>query len=84
VKDLQQIKLKNGITQNVGLNLSDIISKADTFKIVLENIEFPEVARNDAYVIFKVNSQQLKNTSGQYNLLNQDDEYISDGTWYIY
>lgn len=84
VKDLQQIKLKNGITQNIGLNLSDIISKADTFKVVIENIEFPEVARNDAYVIFKVNSQQLKNASGQYNLLNQDDEYISDGTWYIY
>ena len=84
VKDLQQIKLKNGITQNIGLNLSDILSKADTFKVVIENNEFPEVARNDAYVIFKVNAQEIKATSGQYNLLDQDDQFVSDGTWYIY
>lgn len=84
VKDLQNLKLKSGITQNIALNLSEIISKADTFKITINGIEFPEVARNDGYVIFRVNSQELSSSSGQYNLLDQDDEYISDGTWYTY
>lgn len=84
VRDLQQIKIKSGITQNIGVNLSEIISKADTFKIVIDGTEYPEIARNDGYVIFKINSQLLNETSGSYNLLNQDDEYISDGTWYVY
>lgn len=83
-KDLQQIKLKNGITQNIGLNLSDMISKADTFKIVIDSMEYPEIARNDAFVIFRINAQELKTSAGQYNLIDQDDQFISDGTWYIY
>lgn len=83
-KDLQQMKLKSGITQNVGLNLSDMMSKADTFKIKINSIEYPEVARNDAYVIFKINAQDLATASGQYLLIDQDDQYISDGAWYTY
>ena len=84
VKDLQQIKLKSGISQNIGLNLSDYLTKVDTFKISINGKEYPETARNDGYVIFKINALELSSNAGQYNLLNQDDEYISDGTWYIY
>ena len=84
VKDLQQIKIKSGIAQNIGLNLSDFISKVDTFKIIIEGKEYVEIARNDGYVIFNVNALEISGNAGQYNLLNQDDEYISDGTWYVY
>lgn len=84
VKDLQQIKIKSGIAQNIGLNLSDFISKVDTFKIIIEGREYVEIARNDGYVIFNVNALEISGNAGQYNLLNQDDEYISDGTWYVY
>ena len=83
-KDLDQIKLKSGITQNIGLNLSFIMSKVDTFKIQIDGVEYLEVGRNDAYVIFRINTLELKGAAGQYNLLNQDNEYISDGTWYTY
>lgn len=83
-KDLEQIKIKSGITQNIGLNLSTIMSKVDTFKIMIDGMEYPEIGRNDAYVIFKLNALEMKTTAGQYNLLNQDNEYISDGTWYLY
>lgn len=83
-KDLEQMKIKSGITQNIGLNLSAMMSKVDTFKILINGVEYPEIGRNDAYVIFKINALELKGAAGQYNLLNQDSEYISDGTWYIY
>ena len=84
VKDLQQLKIKSGITQNIALNLSDFISKVDTFKITIEGKEYVEIARNEGYVIFKINALELSSNNGQYNLLNQDDEFISDGTWYTY
>ena len=83
-KDLEQMKLKYGITQNVGLNLSSIMSKVDTFKVMINGKEYIEIGRNDAYVIFKINALELNGAAGQYTLLNQDNEYISDGTWYTY
>lgn len=84
VRELQEIKLKSGITQNIGLNLAEMISKVDTFKIQIGTKEFPETARNDGYVIFKINTLELAASSGMYNLINQDNEFISDGTWYMY
>lgn len=83
-KDLEQIKLKSGLTQNIGLNLSSMISKVDTFKITIADKEYVEIGRNDQYVIFKINALELSGSAGQYNLLDQNDEYISDGTWYLY
>ena len=83
-KDLEQMKLKYGITQNVGLNLSSMMSKVDTFKVMIDGKEYIEIGRNDAYVIFKINALELNGAAGQYTLLNQDNEYISDGTWYTY
>ena len=84
VRDLEQIKLKSGLTQNIGVNLSALMSKVDTFKISIDGTEYAEIGRNDSYVIFKINTLEFTKTSGQYNLLNQDDEFISDGTWYLY
>lgn len=84
IKDLEQIKIKSGITQNIGINLASIISKINTFKMIINGKEYIEIGRNDIYVIFKINASELTDKAGQYILMNQDNEYISDGNWYTY
>ena len=36
------------------------------------------------YVLFNINAALLNSTAGTYAILNQDDEFISDGSWYLY
>jgi hypothetical protein len=84
VQALPQLKIKANLTQNIGLNLAEMISKVESFKLVLDGKEYVEYARNDGYVIFRINSQDFKSANGDFNLLNQDGEFINDGTWYIY
>lgn len=80
---LQELTLIPELTQNVGINLVDYMSKVDAFKISINSQVFIEYARNDVYVIFKINTSLLTTTSGQYHILNQDDEYISSGNYII-
>ena len=84
VTSLQNIKIKAGLNQNIGINLSDLMTKVETFKLVIEDVEYVESARNDIYVIFNINGGQIKKTSGTYSILNQDDEFISTGVWVTY
>ena len=87
VHDVNSIKLRQGITQNVGVNLMDWMTKVETFKIVMNTVTLVEYARNDNYVIFNINTDKIlfatdTNTySGEYHVLNQDDEYITSGKW---
>lgn len=87
VHDVNSIKLRQGITQNVGVNLMDWMTKVETFKIVINTVTLVEYARNDNYVIFNINTDKIlfataANTySGEYHVLNQDDEYITSGKW---
>lgn len=83
-QELQNIKLRTGVTQNIGINLVQYMTKVETFKIVIENTEYVESGRNDIYVIFSVPAANLKASSGIYNITNQDDEYISSGNWQLY
>ena len=84
VADLQNIRIKTGVKQNIGINLSDVMTKVETFKLIIDSIEYVEYGRNDIYVLFNINAALLNSTSGNYAILNQDDEFISDGTWYLY
>ena len=84
VNDLQNVKIRQNVTQNIGVNLADYMTKVETFKLWIENNEFIETARNDVYVIFSINANKLLQSSGRYDILNQDDEYISTGTYTIY
>ena len=84
VTTLQNIKIKTGLNQNIGINLSDLMTKVETFKLVIEDTEYVESARNDIYVIFNINAGEIKKASGVYSILNQDDEFISTGTWVTY
>ena len=83
-QELQNIKLRNSYIQNIGINLSEYMTKVETFKIVIDNNEYIEKGRNDIYVIFNINAKELSNTYGKYDILTQDDEYISTGNYTIY
>ena len=72
------------MSQKIGINLGQYLSKVEAFKLKLDDIEYTEVGRNDVYVIFDVNANMITSASGTYNIVNQDDEYISSGNWIIY
>lgn len=81
VQDLQDIKLQLGVTQNVGINLNNYLTKVETFYMNIEGMQLVEHARNEAYVIFKIVTNKFQNKSGTYHISNQDNEYISSGNW---
>lgn len=81
VQDLQSIKIQSGVVQNIGINLSNYMTKVETFFLTIDNNRFIETGRNDVYVIFSIIANQIKNNSGYYHISNQDDEYISSGQW---
>lgn len=84
VQDLQNIKIREGVTQNIGINLVNYMTKVDTFKLVLDNTEYIESGRNDIYVIFNIPAVSLTSVNGKYNITDQDDTYISSGNWSLY
>lgn len=79
--DLQSIKLRMGLSQNIGINLSEYMTKVEGFKLSIEGKESIESARNDIYIIFKVDTTILSVPSGTYHILDQDGEYISSGEY---
>ena len=82
-QDLQSITVHNGIKQNIGINLSEYMTKVDTFRLKIGNINVSESARNDIYVIFSIDASSLGSNSGTYHISNQDDEYISSGKYNV-
>lgn len=89
VHDVQSIKLRRNITQNIGISLIDFMTKVETFKIVINGVTITEYARNNNYVIFNINTNAVLNatdtdvTSGEYHVMNQDDEYLTSGNWSV-
>lgn len=84
VNDLQSIKLRDGVVQNVGINLSDYMSKVNDFKLKLDGYEFVESGRNNIYVIFTIPTNQIVNKNGKYDIVvAETDEYISSGNYII-
>ena len=83
VKDAQNIKIRQSLTQNIGINLSEYMTKVESFKLSIENNEYIEIGRNDIIVIFRVNSNDLENTSGVYNIFDDESNYITSGNWTI-
>ena len=51
--------------------------------MTIENEILQEIGRKSNYVIFNINAIKLKETSGTYNIFNQDEEYITYGNWTI-
>lgn len=81
VKDLQNIRIRQSLVQNIAINLSEYLLKVESFKIVIGSHEYIEIGRNDILVIFKINSNELETTSGTYNLFDDENNYITSGNW---
>ena len=82
--DLQTIKIRTYIKQNIGINLADYMSKIDSFILSIDGNNFNEIGRNDIYVIFKVDASLLNNTSGKYDIIDSDGNYLSTGNYSLY
>lgn len=80
---LQQINIKAGVSQNIGINLDEYLSKVETFKLIIDQVEYIETGRNNMFVIFNVNATKFTTNSGSYIITNEDNEYISDGTYSV-
>ena len=59
------------------------MTKVSIFKLIIDGLEISEYGRNDIYVIFEINGSDLTNTSGTYNILDYDDNFISSGTYSV-
>ena len=81
VKDLQNISIRSTLAQNIGINLSEYMTKVETFKIIIGNNEFVETGRNDIFVIFNIDPSLLEGTNGKYDITNEDGTYLSSGNW---
>lgn len=81
VNELQKIKLRRNAEQNIGISLFEYISKVESFKLQFDDYVINELGRNNNIVIFKINPNKIANDSGYYNILNQNDEYISYGEY---
>lgn len=79
-EDAQNITIRVGVTQNVGVNLSKYMTKVDLFYMKIGTISFMEIARNGVYVIFKVDAINNTIDSTKYDIINEDGEYITTGT----
>ena len=84
VQDLQNIRLRNGITQKIGVNLGDYLNKVNLFILNIDNLTIKESSRNDVYVIFEINANNIESNSGYYNILDENFEYISSGNYIKY
>lgn len=82
--DLQNIFVRSGLKQNIGINLSDYMTKVETFRIIINGMQISEGSRNEVYVIFPIDGSLFgTNLNGEYHIVDQDDNYISSGSWSI-
>lgn len=80
---IDNLTIYPGVISNVSVNLDDYKSKVGAFYIRLGDVNFPEIARNNTGVIFKINGNKLPNLaqSGSYYILNEDLELVTIGKY---
>lgn len=81
VNELQNVKIRRNIKQKIGINLAEYMTKVSQFKMLINGVEYTEYGRADAYVIFEISGNNFSSSAGMYDILNQDDEYISSGNY---
>lgn len=82
-QDSQSIKLRSGLEQNIGISLQSYMTKVDEFVVKIGESIFREAARNGTFVIFKINAKEIDGTSGKYDILTSESEYITSGNYTI-
>ena len=83
VQNLQHINLRPRIEQNIGINLGNYMTKVDMFRISIGNKEYKEIGRNESFVIFKIKASDIVDISGVFDIIVDDDTYLSSGTYSI-
>lgn len=83
-QDSQNIKIRANVTQKIGINLGDYMAKVSAFILKLDGYEFTETERNDVYAIFTIPASKLSNAAGYYDIVNEDDEYITSGQYTVF
>ncbi len=81
VSNLQNVRIRRNVKQKIGINLAEYMTKVETFKLLLNGNEYIEYGRADAFVIFEISGNNFSSSNGAYDILNQDDEYISSGAY---
>lgn len=80
---LQNLLIKEKHRQKVGINLSNYASKVNLFKLELGGYTYTEFGRNDVYVIFDIDANSIQLNAGNYNILDENNNFISDGKYTI-
>nr|DAR80985.1 MAG TPA: hypothetical protein [Caudoviricetes sp.] len=83
VQNLQHINLRPRIEQNIGINLGNYMTKVDLFRISIGGKEYKEIGRNESFVIFKIKAADITDISGVFDIIVDDDTYLSSGTYSI-
>ena len=84
VQDTQNIRLRANVTQTIGINLGEYLSKVADFKLRIDGYEFTESGRNDVYVLFTIPASQIVNTMGKYDIIDaKEDTYITSGNYTV-
>ena len=83
VSEISDIIIHCEVTENICLNLDQYKSQVNRFILNIEGIDFPEIGRTSAGVLFKIKGKSLpcNNRSGSYYILNQDSELVTIGKY---
>ena len=82
--DLQNVKIRRNVTQKIGINLGNYMTKVESFKLVIGNNNIIEYGRNDVYVLFEIKAGTISQNPGTYDIYNQDNEYLATGSYQLY
>lgn len=79
------IQIHPGVTENIGINLQKYKSQVKLFTIKVAGVEFPEVGRIGANVVFKLNAGSLPEdiSAGLYYILDDNKELVTFGNYTV-
>ena len=83
VQELQNIRLRSNMSQNIGVSLSSYVNKVDEFILSIGDNKWHESSRTSSFVIFNINSKLINEATGKYDILTSENEYISTGNYTI-
>ena len=82
-QEISELQIHGQITENIVLNLDAYKNKVEIFYLNIQGVLFQEIGRVNSGVIFKVIGGKLDkdNKSGNYYILDQDQEMVTYGKY---
>ena len=81
---LNSLQIKYKQNQNIGIDLHEYMSKVDLFILTIDGNTYYEIGRNSNFVLFNINSNNINNETGTFEIYNKDHEYITYGNWSLF